>query len=69
VVGAVTAGLCLLGVVGQVVRDAGPPPLPYLFYLPALHLGLTCMVLDGVLRGRTVRPRWGVFAVGLLGCW
>jgi endonuclease/exonuclease/phosphatase family metal-dependent hydrolase len=63
--GGLAAAACLLAVVGQIARDR-PAPAVYLFYLPALHLAVACMALDGALRGRTVRPRWALFCVGIL---
>ena len=64
--GVLAAVACLLAMVGQIVRDR-PPPAVYLFYLPALHLGVACIALDGAFRGRTLRPRWSLFCIGVVG--
>jgi endonuclease/exonuclease/phosphatase family metal-dependent hydrolase len=54
-----------LGMVGQVVRDRNVL-LALLMYLPLAPLGLAAFAFDLLRRGRSIRPRWTLAALGML---
>jgi endonuclease/exonuclease/phosphatase family metal-dependent hydrolase len=55
----------VLGVLGQVIRDRSAA-LAICLYVPLPPLGLFAVLLDGVRRGRALRPRFALAGLGLV---
>ena len=62
----VTAATLVLGIAGQVLRDRNVA-LAMLMYVPTAALGLLAVGLDLLCRGRALRRRFLLAAVGLVG--